>query len=343
PTNEAWIDPWLALLRNLGVRLENRHELVGFDVRHGRISSAQVRGHGGGQHVVADWYVCALPVERAKNTWNRAMVAADPQLIRAASLTTRWMNGIQFYLREPRPIVKGIMLYVDSPWGIGSVSQTQFWSARDFARDYGDGLACEDVSAFITDATTPGIVYGKTAQECTAPEIAREVWEQMKRHTNKPGRSPVLTDDLLQSWHLDPGLVRHPGRWVDEDQLWISTPGSVNTLPNAATAIPNLVLGASYVRNDFLDVDCMETANLAGRIAANTILRAVGSNETPAQIFERVLPAEWQAFRDLDDQRFRCGRPNLFDTDLTLAQLSELLGQPVHDLTATAERLVAHR
>jgi uncharacterized protein with NAD-binding domain and iron-sulfur cluster len=324
PTNEAWIDPWLALLRSLRVRLVNHHELVRFDVHKGRIVGAQVRSATGLKRVHADWYVCALPVEHARRVWNEVMLAAEPKLAQAASLTTRWMNGIQFYLREPRPITKGIVLYLDSPWGIGSVSQTQFWTDRNFARDYGDGKAQEDLSAFITDATAPGIVFGKTAQECTAQQFAREVWEQMKRHLNDTGEI-VLSDDLLHSWHLDPGLVREGDRWHNEDQLWISTPGSLNDLPDAATGIPNFFLASSFVRVDYIDVDCMESANEAGRRAANAILEQAGSRETPAQVFKRQLPAEWGALRALDDQRYRQGQPNLFDTDMTAAELKQKL------------------
>jgi hypothetical protein len=131
-----------------------------------------------------------------------AILTADPALARTAEITTRWMNGIQFYLREPRPLGKGPLLFVDSAWGIGAVSQAQFWTG------------------------------------------------------------------------LDPGLVRRSDRWRNEDQLWISTPGLLDVLPQAGSAIDNLLLAASYVDAGF----------------------------------------EWQPPRDLDDRRYAQGLPNLLDT-----------------------------
>jgi hypothetical protein len=36
------------------------------------------------------------------------------------------MNAIQFYLREPVPVVYGHVLHIDSPWALASLSQAQF-------------------------------------------------------------------------------------------------------------------------------------------------------------------------------------------------------------------------
>src|SRR6478672_11435599 len=58
PTSEAWIDPWVAFLRGRGVDVQLSSPVEGISVSGGRISSATV----GGQRVVADHYVAALPV-----------------------------------------------------------------------------------------------------------------------------------------------------------------------------------------------------------------------------------------------------------------------------------------
>src|SRR5919198_3926826 len=115
PTNEAWIRPWIRHLRRLGVHLRNHHAVKELELRHSRIVGARVHGPHGTRTVKADWYVCALPVERARRLWSRAVLQADPGLARTRNLGTDWMTGIQFYLREPTPIVSGPLVCLDSP------------------------------------------------------------------------------------------------------------------------------------------------------------------------------------------------------------------------------------
>ena len=325
PTNEAWIDPWVTELTSQGVDLNLGHTLTGFDFNDGHITAARLTGPRGPITATADYYICALPVERARQLWTRAMLSAAPRLTGMQRLQTAWMNGIQFYLHTPTPITKGFTLYVDSPWALESVNQAEMWRNRNLARDYGDGTVREDLSVCICDWSEPGVVYGKPAAACTVDQIAREVWEQMKQHLNKPGHPPTLSDDMIVTWNLDPGLVCHGDRIVDNaDPLTINTVGSWANRPSVTTTIPNLLLAGDYVQVDF-DITSMEGANESGRRAANAVLDAVGSNEQRCQIYERLLPQEWEAFRRLDDQRFSQAEPNLFDEDLDLADLTSRL------------------
>ena len=81
PTNEAWIDPWVAHLRRLGVRLHLGAEVERLVLRGGRIVEAIVRhGDGGRERIEADWYVLAVPVERAIPLLDRPILSADPRL-----------------------------------------------------------------------------------------------------------------------------------------------------------------------------------------------------------------------------------------------------------------------
>jgi hypothetical protein len=140
PTNEALIEPWVAHLRSLGVRLRLGHAVTALDMRGDRIAAAHVRGPRGTRTVSADWYVCALPVERARRLWTRPILAADPALAEMFELTTAWMNGIQLYLRSSPSLARGHIACLSSPWEISGILQAQFW-ARDFAATYGDGRA----------------------------------------------------------------------------------------------------------------------------------------------------------------------------------------------------------
>jgi len=311
PTNEAWIDPWVAELRRLGVDLQLGQTLDGFDMEDGRIAGAHLNTPNGRRRCRADWYVSALPLERAREFWSPSILAADPDLARMSKLEANWMNGMKFFLREEPGIARGPMICAGSPWAITSMGQAQFW-APDFAGRYGDGTVQESLTVIISDWTEPGPLFGKPAQDCTPEEVAIEIWEMLKTYSNKSGERPRLTDDTLVSWDIDPGMLREGGRLVSEDPLAIPTVGSRPDRPEPGTAIPNLVLAGDYLRSELL-VGTMEQANESGRRACNVILDRSGSKESPSAVFARYRPPEWEPLKRVDEALFHAGQRNLFD------------------------------
>jgi hypothetical protein len=170
-------------------------------------------------------------------------------------------------------------------------------------------------SVDISDFFTPGVVYGKAAADCTPPQIAREVWEQMKRELNTNGER-ALTDDMIVTWFLDPAVHWPHGqasRAANSEPLLINTTGSLDDRPAAGTAIPNLMLASDYVRTN-VDLATMEGANEAGRQAVNAILERSGSHAPHASLGTLWQPSELALQFGIDEQRYRAGEPNLYDT-----------------------------
>jgi uncharacterized protein with NAD-binding domain and iron-sulfur cluster len=316
PTNEAWIDPWIVHQRRLGVRFRVGHTIEALRLHRGRIAAARVRSRRGQRSWAhADWFVCALPVERARRLLSGPILRADPGLERLRDIETRWMNGIQFYLRRRVDINPGHVAYGDSPWKLSSVSQAQFWGQRDFARDYGDGEVRDCLSVIASEWQEPGILFGKPARDCTRDEIAREVWAQIKAHLEDTGRS-YLPDDLLHSWFLDPAIRDHtmPGGPRSDEPLFIETPGLWDHRPDTRTAIANLFLAADYVRNRSpLDAATMDGANAAARAAVNAVLETAGSRATPVPMYERHTAPEFVEAKRIDARRYKAGEPHLLD------------------------------
>ncbi len=311
PTNEAWIDPWIAHLSDLGVNLRLSSELVGLDVANGRIAAARILESGNPNAVMADYYVCALPVERARELWTPDVLAADPKLGLMNGLGVAWYNGISYFLRERSRIIRGHVLCPDSPWAASFIPQAQFWSG-DFATKYGDGSVHDKISAVVADWDAPGIVFGKPARQLSPDEVAIDLWEQLKLYVNEPGRTPLLTDEMLHSWEIDPGMVVRDDRLVSEDALILPTAGTEQYRPDAVTAIGNLMLCGDYL-NGRWETTNMEAACFNGRRAANAILDAAGSNHTPAAVIDPYRPPEWKPLQAIDDRLYRAGQPNLFD------------------------------
>jgi uncharacterized protein with NAD-binding domain and iron-sulfur cluster len=319
PTSEAWIDPWIEHLRRLGVRFRSA-EVETLELRRGRVASARVRDTSGRCRMAeADWFVCAMPVERARRLWSREVLAADPRLRRMWRLRTAWANGIQFYLRREVPVVHGHISYVDSPWALTSISQAQMWEGRVFPRDYGDGAVRDCLSVTVSNWEEPGILYGKPAARCTPRQIAREVWAQVKEHLEDTGRS-YLPEDVLHSWFLDPAISyasqprRNPGvRARNEEPLLLNAVGSWKQRPGTWTAIPNLFLAADYVRVD-IDLATMEGANEAARQATNALLLEAGSCAEPVRTYRLYRAPELKELKRLDAERFRRGQPHILAT-----------------------------
>src|SRR4051812_14975242 len=79
PTNEAWIAPWVKLLRARGVRSHVEQAAGAPEGQHGRATHARVLDrHGRRRYARADWFVSAMPAERARRLWSRELLAIDP-------------------------------------------------------------------------------------------------------------------------------------------------------------------------------------------------------------------------------------------------------------------------
>jgi uncharacterized protein with NAD-binding domain and iron-sulfur cluster len=229
-----------------------------------------------------------------------------------------WMVGIQFFLYEDVPLVRGHTFYPDAPWGLTSISQPQFW--RDlglFRRRYGSGDVGGLISVDIAEWNVPGALVPKPAKLCTPEEIAKEVWYQLKAGLNSNGEGgldgDVLRDELLHSWHLDDDLDYSRGLPpVNTNRLLVHPPGSWAMRPESTTAIPNLVLASDYVRTH-TDLATMEGANEAGRRAVNAILARSGSTAAPVGVWPLQEPASFDKWKRLDERLYGSGRKHLFE------------------------------
>ncbi|MEM4781137.1 MAG: FAD-dependent oxidoreductase [Halalkalicoccus sp.] len=307
PTSEVWIDPWVAYLEELGVDLRTNATVRELRFDGERLSGVVVEDEAGTHTERADQYVLAVPVEAARRLVSGEISRVAPSLARLDRLRTEWMNGIQFYLREDRPLVRGHGVYTDSPWALTSVSQRQFWE-RDLS-SYGDGEISGILSVIASHWETPGIVYGKPARECTREEIATEIWEQLKRHLNREDRPERLTDANLVEWYLDPAIVEREGGVENREPLLVNTVGSWRYRPEARTEIDNLTVAADYVRTES-DLATMESANEAARHATNAILDRTGSNGDRCEIWPLEEPAIFTPLKAQDRVRYRLGLPH---------------------------------
>jgi 15-cis-phytoene desaturase len=318
PTSEMWIDPWIAALEARGVVLHAGETCTGLEVESGRIAGARFES---GSVARGDHYVLAVPVESAQELMSDELAALDPQCARLKTANIdallSWMVGIQFYLYEDVPLARGHLVFPDSPWALTAISQPQFWTETigRFRRAYGDGDVGGLISVDISQWENLGTFVKKTAKECTQAEIKEEVWAQLKAGLNGTGADEqLLADDMLHSWHLDDDLDYSAGLPPkNSSRLLIHPPLSWALRPEAASAVPNLCFASDYVRTH-TDIASMEAACEAGKRAANAILDRERSEATRIAIWPLAEPPEFEAWRKLDADLYRQGRPHFFET-----------------------------
>ena len=279
-----------------------------FELEGGRVRSVHATENGNPIEIAADYYIAAMPVDVMSTMLTPALKAAAPSLANLDRLQTRWMNGIQFYLRRDVPLVRGHTIYLDSPWALTSVSQRQFWTGVDLS-SFGDGNVAGILSVDISEWEEPGVLYDKPAMQCTAQEVKEEVWAQLKQHLNVDG-STQLDDADLVTWFLDPDVqFPNPTMATNLEPLLINTAGSLQYRPEAQVEIPNLFLASDYVRT-YTDLATMEGANEAARRAVNCLLLAAGSSTQPAQLWPFTEPEFLKPLQEIDRIRFALGQPH---------------------------------
>ncbi len=339
PTNEAWLTPWYDYLTQSGVDFHLSTKVESITCHDQRITGVTIFENGSRQEIEADYYIAAVPVEVMISLVTEPMLKAEPRLGLLPKLRTEWMSGIQFYLDRQITMNHGHTIYLDSPWALTSVSQTQFWS--DFnLNEYGNGNVKSIISICISDWNSPGVLYEKPATQCTPEEIKDEVWEQLVSHFSGEDRNDIDSAKVINCF-FDPAIVYpNPSEVTNLEPLLINTAGSWDHRPEAITSIENLFLASDYVRC-YADLATMEAANETARRAVNGIIEASDSFATPCAVWPYGEPDFLAPFKAYDRLRFRAGLPHQMPPLVTLGSKAiELLNRGMKKLPIWSEALV---
>lgn len=353
PTSDMWIEPWVQHLRSLGVVFQLNTTLTSFEMSPdgSRVTAAAVEYNGKRQSVVADVFFSAVPAEKMARVLSQSpdVLLAAPSLRQVDQLMTAWMVGAQFYLSEDIQITNGHIGFLQNPWALAAVSQTQFRPHLNLS-NMGDGTVKGVLSVTISNWTTPGLyVCTKPAMECSKDDVLAEVWQQLVHWLDHS-----LNDTLLNAQYIDPGVQwsssAPPTNW---SPLLINTVKSWWQRPEAFTEIPNFYIAADYARAP-QNVACMETAVQAARIAVNKLIERGGySNMSQAPLFdwektnkgEGALKAIFGPLRLDDELRFKEGKPNEFcKSPACMDQVEDdKLSAVVEDVIRLAQRVAAEQ
>ena len=248
PTNEAWIDPWVALLRELGVQFHVGQTVDGArrPRRQGRRGErrATARAAAAGSRPTGSSRRCP-PSGRASCGRRRCSRSTRRSRGWTSSYSTGW-TASSSTCAEPVDITNG---HVDvhrravgadraHPGAVLGASATS-------PRDYGDGTAVDCLSVDISDWDAPGHPLRQARQAVHArARSPSEVWAQIKR-APQGHAARSLPDGIVHSWFLDPAIQWHPrrGRNTNATPLLVNTVGSWEKRPKAADEDPEPVPG----------------------------------------------------------------------------------------------------
>lgn len=330
PTNDRWLTAWKDYLLAKNMKLTQGASAMQVNMEGDRVKSVTVNHQGQLTEVTGDYYIMAMPVERASTLINKGMIAIDARLeyIKQLAPSVAWMNGIQFYLTEDVQLNQGHILCSDTEWALTCISQVQFWKDYDITTK-GDGRVKGVLSVDISDWFSPG-KYTTThcAHECKRDEVAKEVWEQLKASLNV--EREVLRNEMVVDYYLDRDIRNKPSSQLDAHELRNIEPllvNSVNTWdlrPEPDCYIPNLLFAGDYVRT-FTDLATMEGANEAARRAVNCILDKEGSPYKRCAIWNLREPFCFAPARWWDSRRYRQGIPWSIKLPLPILLLTVLL------------------
>lgn len=308
PTNDVWINPWLEHLQSKGLKYHLNSKVVDIlTEKPDRVKGIIIEQDGIRKTIQGDYYIGAVPVEVMVELLNEGMLDIDPTLesIKTLALNVSWMNGIQLYLTEDIKINHGHTVYVDTPWALTTISQAQFWKDFDWSQ-YGDGKIKTILSVDVSDWFCPGILYDKTAANCSPEEIVKECWEQLKLSLNVNGEV-ILKDEHLHRWNIDDSIVTSIPK-VNKEPLLVNNKNTWTQRPYTYTDISNFFLAADYVKTN-TDLATMEGANEAARRAVNGILNLTNYKGSYCKIWNLHEPWLLTIFRFKDRIRYANGLP----------------------------------
>lgn len=222
PSQQAHLRPRVQITLNDGTQLTPDYTVVAVDAPAAETITADLRGAGTGGTVAGlDGFTTLAPPPDGplQPETTRPRPRRDPYAM-AEMGRVPWdrfqtLSGIQYYFDTEFQLLRGHMYYSKTEWALSSINQHGLWENRPrLARDGHVSVLSVDIGDFNTPSRhlLDELGRGKAARDCTADEIASEVWRQIVASlTSNVDNAP---EELLPwpAWYaLDRGLIMEHG------------------------------------------------------------------------------------------------------------------------------------
>lgn len=359
PTSSAWLDHWRAFL------LQEQVTLV-----RGKLTSI-TRKAGTPDTYVPDFDVASTDVKKALKQSDYFVLALDLpamyQLAKSLDPTIVWddsanvikfvekdlagatltddlkkaapagplqhLSGIQFYFDTSLGFWRGHTQYLDTPWGLTSVAQPQFWLRSRDPLDPFRSILSIDIGIWDKPYVAQGTTNKQIAWDCQFDRLAKFTWQQIKSHHEVAFREkygpdaqlprPIgyaLDRDIDQTKKTRSDDTDHTPFLVNRTARYTLRPGKLAPSSDQSSFPYYNVFGGQFVMcgtfmQTFTRLTSMEGANESARHAVNAVLKACGIPAEPCEIWDpeaNELPdLAW--LRELDEQLLCRGLPHFVD------------------------------
>jgi hypothetical protein len=172
-----------------GTRLAPDYVVVAVDAPAAERITAALRAAGTGGTVAGlDGFTTSVPPPGGplQPTPARPSARRDPYALdemgRVPWDRFQTLAGIQYFFDTEFQLLRGHMYYSGTDWGLSSINQSGMWERqRTLGRDGHVSVLSVDIGDFNTPSRhlVDEFGRGKAARDCTADELAEEVWRQI--------------------------------------------------------------------------------------------------------------------------------------------------------------------
>lgn len=314
PMSEHMFEPWVKFIEERGASLFLNTKIKEICFEGGKVQKVIVEDLEGEKHLRYDYYVNSLDV----TGFAEALSGVDElkeKMLKLSKLSFMVQPQVTFHLKEKIDFGGALFIvFPDSPWAIMCRPEGSVWDVPLSKTQPPTG---EVIAMGIGVWDRKGILYNKTARECTREELRDEAWAQMKQ-----------CKGLLQHFKTTNGLTYDDIQYSSYS-IWHSfsfdeTSGTLETWepkfsnnvgtfalrpPTWQKEYSNLVNATAYTVTD-VNLFNMDSAAEAGTRAANYI--TCGKPEP--DLAKYISPGKfWNVCQQVDRRLFKMGFPNVFE------------------------------
>jgi uncharacterized protein with NAD-binding domain and iron-sulfur cluster len=271
PTSEAWIDPWVKHLKNLGVKFYFNHELVKIIKKDNKISEFHIRYKNRISKLTSDDYVIAI------NPFNLNDILKESNMLEMSlpydklNLVNNQISfRIGFNKKIDFKINNGGFVLVDSPYNITFYPQEDHWINTDLGLN---GKIKTLLSGTIILPYKKGSLYGKSGLSLKLNELKEEIIHQFFEcdvFTNLCRKSGVSKKNIIFKEIYDDWYEKN-GYLVTKNKKWVNNFMNDEYRPIQKTNYNNLFISGSHCKTS-ISIWSMESAVESGKITSNLIL-----------------------------------------------------------------------
>lgn len=266
PMSEVFIEPWKEFLKKKGVHFHMEVTAEAFEYKKDEIHAITFKHMENFNTADADIFVNAMGCEQLAKIYPESpeTVIVKNKYEKLAALGHQIQAQILFYINrrtftDHKPT---IAIFPDSPWFLMTRLEANLWETKD----------CDLLSTGIGIWDRPGLIYAKTALECTPKELAEECWYQITESKHN-----MLWETQMPEWDLWHNVYSDEKGIDTSEPKFSNNVGTLELRPQCAdTYFTNLYHATAYTRTN-MNVYNMESASEAGvnaalRIRGETVL-----------------------------------------------------------------------